>query len=535
MVGTSDDSARSKILRTSRTQVSTLRMRVPLIQLAFQVAVVTAQVDNSSPLSFSSKGNPISSSGSWYSGDPAPLVVNDTLYIITGRDSAAPDENNFVMNQWGMLVSSSAKPEGGEWTLYPDVADPHALFTWAAAGTAYASQVVQGRDGRFYMYAPVTQAGSTNKDAFAIGVAVSDAPTGPFRDAHPSGPIISQSVPPPGNTIQNIDPTVLVDDDGHVYIYFGTFGQLFGYQLDSDMLTVKSSATQVTSLTGYFEAPWLMKRHNVYYMLFAANNAASDSPCTPTSYHACIAYGTASSPMGPWTFQDVILPIVSSTTSHSGAVEWKGEWYLIYHTADAVGGGHFRRSVAFDKLTWDDSQTPAKIQVIRQTMQRKPSGAPTYNVAPKAIASSANPTPIQYWVKALNDGIIRQNPLPPDYWSSYDTTNSPQVSTLVYTWNQTVRLHGTSMVFFADHAAGANEGIAPPQEWYIEYKDNSGTWQRAANSSAYPLVVTDTAAVVNFAAVDTVAIRAILVASGATGQFAGVGVKEWEALSTTLQ
>src|SRR3546814_7641844 len=50
------------------------------------------------------------------------------------------------------------------------------------------------------------------KDRFAIGVAVADSPLGPWRDAHPAGPIISQRVPQ-ANEIQNIDPTVLVDDD----------------------------------------------------------------------------------------------------------------------------------------------------------------------------------------------------------------------------------------------------------------------------------------------------------------------------------
>jgi hypothetical protein len=504
-----------------------------LIELVFLVAAAAAQLDSPSPFSFTSTGNPILSNGSWYSADPAPLVVNETLYIITGCDGAAADENAFVMNQWGMFASSSAKPDGGEWTLYPDIADPRTLFAWAEQGTAYASQVVKGGDGRFYLYAPVTQANSTNQDAFAIGVAVSDTPTGPYEDAHPSGPIISQSVPPPGNTIQNIDPTVLVDDDGQVYIYFGTFGQLLAYQLDPDMVTVTSTVTQVTSLMGYFEAPWLMKRQDVYYMLFAANNAGLDSPCTPTSYHACIAYGTASSPLGPWTFQDVILPIVSSTTSHPGAVELNGEWYLVYHTADAVGGGHFRRSIAFDKLTFDDSQAPARINVVQQTSEPKSPAPPTYNVALKATASSVNPTPIQYWVKALNDGIIRENPLPPDYWSSYAATDSPRLSTLVYSWNETVQVNGTSMVFFADHAAGANEGVAPPKEWYIEYKDSSGKWQRAVNTSPYPLEVTDTPSVVTFEAVDTDTIRATLVASG-TNQYAGVAVKEWGVLSTTL-
>src|SRR3546814_1021542 len=39
-----------------------------------------------------------------------------------------------------------------------------------------------------------------------------------------------------------------------------------------------------------------------------------DSVCTPAVYHACQAYGTAPSPLGPWTWRGVVLKPVSSTT-----------------------------------------------------------------------------------------------------------------------------------------------------------------------------------------------------------------------------
>ncbi|EOD43079.1 putative glycosyl hydrolase family 43 protein [Neofusicoccum parvum UCRNP2] len=488
-----------------------------------------------SPVTVQSTGNPILADGSYYSADPAPLVVNNTLYIIAGHDEAPVDQNAFVINEWEMFVATSPKPSGGEWTFHPGIAKPHEIFTWAAEGTAYASQIVQGPDGKFYLYAPVTEANSANADPFAIGVAVADSPLGPFTDAHPSGPILSQSVPAPGNDIQNIDPTVLVDDDGKVYVYYGTFGALRGYELDEDMATTVGDVTEVSGLTGFFEAPWIMKRNDTYYMLYAANNAGPDSPCTPTSYHACIAYGTASSPLGPWTFQDVILGIVSSTTSHSGAVELDGQWYLVYHTADAEGGGHFRRSVAFDLLTWDDSQSPPAINRVVQTHRPQAAAEPTRNIAPKAKASSVNETPIQYWVESLHDGKIPSNPLPPDYWASYAGDTSPETSTLVYTWNSTVALNGARMAFFADQDAGASVGVPPPASWHIEYLNAAGTWEKVANSSAYPVTVTDDPEEVSFTEIRTTSIRAVLIASGSGGTFGGVGVKEWEALAPTAQ
>ncbi|KAF2179355.1 glycoside hydrolase family 43 protein [Zopfia rhizophila CBS 207.26] len=504
---------------------------------AFSTLVLHALATLAQPrgTTFQSIGNPILADGSYYSADPAPLVVNNTLYILAGRDEAPPDQNNFIMNEWQMFVSASPNPTGGQWTHYPGIARPNSVFAWALQGTAYAAQIVQGRNGKFYLYAPVTEANSRNSDRFAIGVAVADSPLGPYKDAHPSGPILSQSVPAPGNNIQNIDPTVFVDDDGKAYVYYGTFGQLRGYELASDMATTVGSVTTVSSLTGFFEAPWIMKRGSTYYMLYAANNAGPNSPCTPTSSHACIAYGTASSPRGPWTFRGVILGIVSSTTSHSGAVEVNGQWYLVYHTADAQGGGHFRRSVAFDELRWDDTQSPPHINRITQTKRAQPNPVPTRNIAPKASASSVNTTPIQYWVKSLNDNRVPTNPLPPDYWCSYDGNNSPKMSTLVYTWDSAVTLNGTRMTFFADQPAGSNIGVPPPASWYVEYLNAVGTWEKVANTIAYPVAVTNSPREVPFKQISTKSIRAVLTASGSGNQFGGVGVKEWEALAPTAQ
>lgn len=501
---------------------------LPFLLVAWQLVV--GQIT-----SFTSTGNPILADGSIYSADPAPLVINSTVYILSGRDEAGATENNFIMNQWQIFEAENPSPSGGSWKLHRDVAQPHSLFAWASTGTAYAGQIVQAANGKFYMYAPVTQASSKNSDLFAIGVAVSSSVLGPYIDAHSAGPIISQSIPSPGNDIQNIDPTVLVDDDGRVFIYFGTFGQLRGYELASDMMTVKGSVTTVTSLTGYFEAPWLMTRNGIYYMIYAANNAGPNSPCTPTSYHACIAYGTASNPLGPWTFRGVILDIVSSTTSHPGVYELNSEWYLTYHTRDAAGGTHFRRSIAFDKLSWNDATSPPSILKVAQTHRAGAANVPTRNIAPRATPSSANTTPIQYWVKAINDQRIEANPLPPDYWCSYAAEQSPQTSTLTYTWNTTVQLNGASIAFFADQPAGSNIGVPPPASWKLEYLTSGGSWSGVSvtSSGGYPTTITDSPLEVGFSTVSTTALRTISIASGSSGMYGGVGVKEWTALAPT--
>ena len=472
-----------------------------------------------------SDGNPILADGRTYSTDPAPLVVGDTLYILAGRDEAPPDVNDFIMNEWQMLATRD--PASGQWRHYPAIMRPEAIFAWAEPGRAYAGQVVEGDDGRYYFSASVVEKESGAKDRFAIGVAVADSPLGPWRDAHPAGPIISQRVPQ-ANDIQNIDPTVLVDDDGRVYIYWGTFGQLRGMELARDMITPVGPEQVIKGLTGFFEAPWIMKRKGVYYMLYAGNNAGPDSVCTPAVYHACQAYGTAPSPLGPWTWRGVVLKPVSSTTSHAGAVEFDGQWYLAYHTADARDGGHFRRSVALDRLEWDDSVSPAAIRPVAQTRAPMPAAAPTRNVAGAAGAAASNePIPVQYWIRALNDGKVRKNPLPPEMWGSW-TGKNPARPWIEYRWHRPVTLTGSRIWFFADQPAGASVGVAPPRAWHLEYWDKG--WKRVRGAGPYGAVPGQFQAV-EFAAVTTRCVRAVFDASGEGDTHAGVGVQEWEALA----
>ncbi|KQN37136.1 glycosyl hydrolase family 43 [Sphingomonas sp. Leaf407] len=469
-------------------------------------------------------GNPILADGRTYSTDPAPLVDGDRLWIWAGRDEAPPGVNDFIMNEWQALATRD--PASGRWTHYPAIARPEAVFAWAMPGRAYAGQVVKGRDGRFYLYAPVETRDAALRDRFAIGVAVADRMPGPWRDAHPTGPIVSQALPV-ANTIQNIDPTVLVDDDGRVFLYWGTFGQLRGVELAADMVTPIGSPVAVSSLTGFFEAPWLMKRRGTYYLLYAANNAGPGSPCTPTLYHACIAYGSAPTPLGPWTYRGIVLRPVSSTTSHAGAVAFKGRWYLTYHTADAVGGGHFQRSVAIDRMTWDDSVTPAAIRPVRPTRRPLPPPRPTRNIAGGAAPHASNePVPVRYWLRALNDGIVRAAPLPPDLWGSAAADGAPR-HWIEYRWPRAVTLDGSRIRFWADRPAGAVEGVAPPAAWHLEYWRDG--WQRIA--AALPAARAGEWQSVRFAPVTTRCLRAVLVASGTADRHAGLAVEEWEALA----
>lgn len=470
------------------------------------------------------RSNPILSDGDHYTSDPAPIVVGRTLYILTGRDTAPPAVNDFRMPEWQMLATTG-DPRRGTWTHYPHLLRPEEVFRWAAPGRAYAAQIVRGPNGRFYLYAPVVHAAATTRDRFAIGVAVANSLLGPWTDAHPDGPVVSQAYPV-ANDIQNIDPTVLVDDDARAFLYWGTFGRLKGVELERDMTTFRGTPIDVRTLSGFFEAPWLFKRNGTYYMAYAANTAGPASACTEAVYYACIAYGTSPSPLGPWTYRGVILDPVSSTTSHAGIVQYEGTWYMAYHTADATNGGHFRRSVAIDRLQWDDGAVPARIRKVLPTRGVRYDAKPIANIASHARVTASNaPVPVQYWLRAVNDGKTRASPLPPDMWATWSPRNPPQ-QWIMYQWDAPETLVGASLHFWSDHAAGAGTGVAPPGAWRLESFDGAA-WMPVDARSPYTMA-TGTGNRVDFAPVTTRCLRAVFDASSDGATYAAVALQEWE-------
>ncbi len=298
-------------------------------------------------------GNPIVTD--IYTADPATLVVGDTAYIFTGRDEAQPGQEAFVMNEWHAFSSSAPDNDPAAWESHGAILSLD-TFEWAGAN-AWASEVVQGPDGRYYWFVSVD--GATDNGWMNIGVAVADDPLGPYEDAI-GAPLISDSTP--NSSALNIDPTVYIAGDGQIYMYWGSYWQPRMVKLNQDMTSLAGAVTTPQGLTEFWEAPWMFERSGTFYMAYASNGG---SGCVTGSSYACIRYATATNPAGPWTHRGVVLGQVTSTTNHPAIMEFEGEWWMVYHTADAPGGGNFRRSVAIDPVVFNADGTMQ--QVIQTT------------------------------------------------------------------------------------------------------------------------------------------------------------------------
>lgn len=169
-------------------------------------------------------GNPIITD--IYTADPDAFVWNGTFYLDTDRDRAPLGATDFVMTDWHVYSSTDAV----HWVDH-GVRLSLSDFPWANRD-AWAPQMIP-HHGKFYRYLPMQQA-STN--SMSIGVVVGDSALGPFEDAT-GGPLIS--IAAPNHSSFDIDPTVLVDDDGQAYLYWGSFSSPRAAKLKPNMIEIE--------------------------------------------------------------------------------------------------------------------------------------------------------------------------------------------------------------------------------------------------------------------------------------------------------
>ncbi|ONI93105.1 hypothetical protein ALI22I_00095 [Saccharothrix sp. ALI-22-I] len=109
-----------------------------------------------------------------------------------------------------------------------------------------------------------------------IGVAVSDSPTGPFKD--PLGkPLIARGA----YNGMMIDPAVFTDDDGQSYLYWGN-GLAYVVPLNQDMVSFDASKVTEITPSGYREGSFVIKRKGTYYFMWSRTTRVTRTTGSPT-------------------------------------------------------------------------------------------------------------------------------------------------------------------------------------------------------------------------------------------------------------
>ncbi len=280
----------------------------------------------------------------YFTADPAPMVYDGTVYVYTSHDEDSTVNNFFTMYDWRCYSSTDMV----NWTDHGAVASLKD-FKWnEKTNGAWAPQCIE-RNGKFYLYVPIHGEG--------VSVLVSDSPTGPFTD--PIGKRLVDS----DHIWQDIDPTVAIDDNGQAYLYWGNPG-LWYVKLNEDMVSYDHSigdngivSIEMTTeafgsqqgrdgkeRASYTEGPWFYKRNNLYYMIYAAKGIPE-----------YIAYSTAPTADGPWTYRGIIMERADllAFTNHAGIIDFKGNSYFFYHDQALSKGEGFKRSVSVEQFNYN--------------------------------------------------------------------------------------------------------------------------------------------------------------------------------------
>nr|QXG21621.1 xylanase Txyn43A [uncultured Bacteroides sp.] len=297
-----------------------------------------------------------------YTADPAAFVDNDgTLYLYAGHDVCPAPQNYYRIDEWSVFSTKDMKT----WTQHPTPL--HAKdFDWAT-GEAWASQVIRKGD-KYYWYVTVQHKDVDGKRGKAIGVAVSDSPVGPFKDAIGHA-LITNNMTTQYTKIswEDIDPTVWLDADGTPYLIWGNTQCYIAklkpnmIELDGEIKTIDingihTPANPQEGKSFYTEAPWIHMYKGMYYLSFAME------------FPEKLGYATSKSIWGPYEYKGILNELAGNcNTNHHAIVEKDGKWYFIYHNGGAnADGGSFRRSVCIDELYYDKK---GNIETIKMTTQ----------------------------------------------------------------------------------------------------------------------------------------------------------------------
>lgn len=280
-----------------------------------------------------------------YVPDGEPHVFGNRVYVYGSHDRF--DGEKFCMNDY--ICWSADVKDLSQWhyegVIYRRNQDPR-----MKDGTRqlWAPDVVQGKDGRYYLYY------CPDGDGEAIGVAVCEKPAGKYefygivRDSN--GGLIGKRE----GDIWQFDPGVFIDDDGKIYLYSGNGPKIANdigktpksscvMELSDDMLTVKEEPRKLLPILGeaegtgfegheFFEASSIRKIKDIYYLIYSSVKsrelcyAISEKPDRDYRYGGIVVDNSGMmEEKGEHTIQ------IMWGNNHGGIEKIDGKWYVFYH------------------------------------------------------------------------------------------------------------------------------------------------------------------------------------------------------------
>lgn len=280
----------------------------------------------------------------YFIADPeAHKMPDGRLYVYGSTDIGGASKWSCPRHE----IFSTDDPKLEKWTYHGisflnTVENPQ--VSWKPGADLYAPDAIH-KNGKYYLY-------FCGGDGGFEGVAVADAPYGPFKNA----------VPINCANGDGIDPAVFVDDDGTGYLLWGQFS-LRGAKLNDDMLSIDESTLNPSILTerehGFHEGASLRKRNGKYYIVYTDISRGGAN---------CISYAMADAPLGPYKKKGTIIDNVycgkGSWNDHGSIEEYCGQWYVFYHRSSQ--DDKFSRRTCVEKIFFNEDGTIDEVEMTSQ-------------------------------------------------------------------------------------------------------------------------------------------------------------------------
>ena len=268
-------------------------------------------------------GNPVIPG---YFADPTIKKFGDTYYMYATTDGSGAG--------FGPAQVWPSK-DFVNWTLMP--------MNWPDSHWIWAPDVIRHTDGRYYYF---------YCQPCIIHCGVSETPRGPWKNILGE----SEAVLVPDRFVTNaitLDGQTFVDDDGSVYLYWGTWGIYKGFGCGAGKMTpdlkgfTETRLIPNTEAVDFFEAPFVLKRNGIYYFMYSSGS------CHDHTYR--VQYATSDHPLGPYEYKGCILETNEDGTvhgpGHHSILKEGDDYYIVYHRHDNPHSNRgFHRQLCMDKM-----------------------------------------------------------------------------------------------------------------------------------------------------------------------------------------
>ncbi|MBL7699795.1 MAG: glycoside hydrolase family 43 protein [Chitinophagaceae bacterium] len=283
----------------------------------------------------------------WYA-DPEAIIIKNEYWIYPTYS----DEYNKQV-----FFDAFSSPDLVNWKKHERILDTSSV-KWAKRAI-WAPAIVE-KDDKYFLFFGANDIQSDNEYG-GIGVAVSDKPSGPFKD-YLGKPLIDKF----HNGAQPIDQFVFKDKDGQYYIIYGGWKHCNIAKLSNDFKTIipfDSTTFKEITPEGYVEGPVMFIKDNKYYFMW------SEGGWTGPDYS--VAYAVSDNLLGPFKREAKILQqdtTVARGAGHHSIIHHPktDQWYIVYHRRPLNETAANHRETCVDYLFFDEQ---GKIRPVRITFE----------------------------------------------------------------------------------------------------------------------------------------------------------------------